>query len=139
MKRLLLITFLGSLVCLGIHAQTGKQDTAKVDTTKAQNQSKGKLWICYFPPEPIFPGNYHKFVKEHLRYPKTTDSIPKMVTVTFFVSPEGRCSKFRVPWPRGTAFEKEAIRVLKKMPRWKWENRPKRGTRVARNVFFKDE
>jgi len=76
------------------------------------------------PVVPQFPGGKDSlalFIKKHLRYPKAArqHNITGTVEVDFWVDEQGNLSKFKVYKPLGYGCDKEAIRIAKKMPRWK--------------------
>lgn len=63
----------------------------------------------------------HKFIAKHLTYPKVSKQEKKTgkVYVRFQVSKEGILSNFEVSWRLGKAYDKEALRVAKLLPKWK--------------------
>lgn len=136
-KKLLLFALAISLFGGSIYATTSRQDTQKTDTTKTEKSKKHKVWECYIEQNPTFPGDIQRFIKKHLRYPKTEDCVQGRVVVKFFIDPKGRCSRFEVVRSIAPLFDKEAIRVLKKMPKWKWGSKPKHGMWYTMPVRFR--
>jgi TonB family protein len=72
---------------------------------------------------PQFPGGPEKlkeFLKENMRYPKELkgSGIQGRVIVTFVVKKNGKLSKAKVVRSIDPAFNKEALRLVRKMPRW---------------------
>ena len=72
---------------------------------------------------PQFPGGYEKlkeFIEKNRRYPKSLQDrgIQGRVVVTFVVKKTGRISHAKVVRGVDPASDKEALRVVRKMPRW---------------------
>ena len=71
------------------------------------------------PPE--FPGGkeaFHKFIGDNIKWPKTEIDAQGVVVISFFVEKDGYLSNFRVEKGFNKEFDKEALRVIKKSPRW---------------------
>jgi protein TonB len=72
---------------------------------------------------PQFPGGQKKFmsyVNTNLKHPTGTNDIVSRVIITFVVNRDGSLSNLEVIGRRHNAvFEKEALRVMKKSPKWK--------------------
>jgi len=73
---------------------------------------------------PEYPGGQDalsKFIKDNINYPKQgiEDKTEGIVYVTFIVEKDGTLSQINATKSIGTAFEKEAENVVKKMPKWK--------------------
>ena len=72
---------------------------------------------------PQFPGGHEKlkeFIEKNKRYPKSLQDcgIQGRVVVTFVVKKTGRISHAKVVRGVDPASDKEALRVVRKMPRW---------------------
>ena len=72
---------------------------------------------------PQFPGGHEKlkeFIEKNKRYPKSLQDcgIQGRVVVTFVVKKTGRISHAKVARGVDPALDKEALRVVRKMPRW---------------------
>lgn len=72
---------------------------------------------------PQFPGGQEalsKFISDNLNYPKTASDkgIEGRVTVRFIVLRNGRVSNVEVLGSLNPACDKEAVRVVKMMPKW---------------------
>lgn len=72
---------------------------------------------------PEFPGGeqaLYKWLKEHLVYPAAAseEGVGGRVTVEFVVSKTGAIENVRVVRGRHPALDKEALRVVKAMPKW---------------------
>jgi len=89
--------------------------------------------------KPSFPGDLFKFIAAHLQYPPelAESSISGKVIIKFFVTPSGHCCLFRIMRSVYPYLDREALRVLKLMPAWKWERRPKQGVWQLVPVIFR--
>ena len=157
MKKLLLVLFLSFVVVNNINAQKQKKsmkpkkkeyfrrpycaeppynscnDTLNVDTLGA------KMFETAEGLKPSFPGDLFKFIAAHLQYPPelAESSISGKVIIKFFVTPSGHCCLFRIMRSVYPYLDREALRVLKLMPAWKWERRPKQGVWQLVPVTFR--
>jgi periplasmic protein TonB len=73
--------------------------------------------------QPEFPGGPEalmRFLSRHLNTPEELESgQKKMVRARFKVDRDGTISLVEIEQSAGNSFDKEVIRVCKKMPRWK--------------------
>jgi len=71
---------------------------------------------------PEYPGGYEKFLKyvnANLKYPAGTKEVVSRVIITFVVNQDGSLSDIEVAGHRqNPLFENEALRVVKKSPKW---------------------
>lgn len=72
---------------------------------------------------PQFPGGFEKlkeFIEKNRRYPKSLQEscIQGRVVVTFVVEKTGKISHAKVVRGVDPALDKEALRVIRKMPQW---------------------
>ena len=70
---------------------------------------------------PEFPGGKQaldQFIKDHLQNPKDISPINGIVTLHFTIDKNGKVSNINIIKSIGEAYDKEAIRVVKKMPKW---------------------
>ena len=70
---------------------------------------------------PEFPGGKQaldQFIKDHLKNPKGISLINGIVTLHFTIDKNGKVSNINIIKSIGEAYEKEAIRVVEKMPKW---------------------
>ncbi len=70
-----------------------------------------------------FPGGYSKmadFIFNHIKYPKQAfdESIEGTVYVQFVVRKTGKVTDYKVLRGIGYGCDQEALRVIKKMPKW---------------------
>ena len=82
---------------------------------------------------PKFPGGPEKmfeFIADNLRWPGDDDTcIQGRVVVSFIVEKDGSLTDVRVVKSLDPAFDKEAVRVVKSMPKWEpgmWRGKPAR-------------
>lgn len=98
-------------------------DTLNVDTLGA------KMFETPEGLKPSFRGNLFEFIASNLQYPPelAESTVSGRVIIKFFVTPSGHCCLFRVMRSVHPYLDREALRVLKLMPAWEWERRPKQG------------
>jgi protein TonB len=78
--------------------------------------------ICVFDDPPQFPGGQEaleKFLSKNLRVPKKQAKIAGRVILSFTVQADGRLKDFVVRKKLLPEYDEEALRVMKKSPRWK--------------------
>jgi TonB family protein len=73
--------------------------------------------------KPVYPGGYEaliKFVEENINYPESEETIDKSgkVMVSFVVDTAGYVTNVTVLKGVNPTFDKEAVRVIKMLPRW---------------------
>ena len=86
----------------------------KVDTTKVYDVVEQM---------PSFPGGYqkmHEFIEKNLHYPKecAENGIQGRVIIDFVVERNGTLTNIRVVKSVNPALDKEALRIVKLMPKW---------------------
>ena len=93
---------------------------------------------------PQYPGGQIamlKYIMENIKYPKQImeEGIQGRVTVSFIVEKDGRVSNVRLLRSVQPALDKEAIRVVKSMPKWTPGKQNGKPVRVRFNlpVMFK--
>ena len=108
-------------------------DTLNVDTLGA------KMFETVEGLKPSFPGDLLNFIALNLQYPPelSENMVSGRVIVKFFVTPSGRCCLFRIMRSADPYLDREALRVLKLMPAWEWERRPKQGVWQLVPVTFR--
>lgn len=103
-------------------AQTTEQEEVKpqyvVDTRTTPNEVHDVAEVM-----PSF-GNtanaLHKYLMQHIKYPKAADKRDEQgrVVVEFIVERNGKISNIKVVRSVSPALDKEAVRVIRRMPRW---------------------
>ena len=93
---------------------------------------------------PQYPGGQIamlKYIMENIKYPKQImeEGIQGRVTVSFIVEKDGRVSNVRLLRSVQPSLDKEAIRVVKSMPKWSPGKQKGKPVRVRFNlpVMFK--
>ena len=115
-----------------------RKDT--IDTLEVKNE-RHKIFVCWFPPMPSFPGNILQFIRSHLVWPagRKNKNVEGRVMVQFYIDRDGSCSQFKVLRSLSPAFDTEALRVLKLMPKWNVDSTAKGGTWFVLPVRFKKQ
>ena len=84
------------------------------------------------PTMPKYPGGTEKmfeFIAYNLRWPDDDACIQGRVVVSFIVEKDGSLTDVKVEKSLDPSFDKEAIRVVKSMPKWEpgmWRGKPAR-------------
>ena len=115
-----------------------RKDT--IDTLEVKKEMPEKI-ICCIPPMPSFPGNIQEFLRTHLVWPagRKNKNVEGRVIVKFYIDRDGSCSQFKVLRSLSPAFDTEALRVLKLMPKWNVDSTAKGGTWFILPVRFKKQ
>lgn len=97
-------------------------DPDKVDQYLAERKDTINVYDCV-EQMPSFPGGTQKlkeFIEENLRYPKELEEtcIQGRVIVRFVVERNGKLSNVKVVKSVHPVLDKEALRIVKLMPRW---------------------
>ena len=97
-------------------------DPDKVDQYLAERKDTINVYDCV-EQMPSFPGGTQKlkeFIEENLRYPKELEEtcVQGRVIVRFIVERNGKLSNVKVVKSVHPALDKEALRIVKLMPRW---------------------
>ena len=149
MKRILFAMSLSICMAGTINAQQEKmsmkpyenevrKDT--IDTLGVKKEMPEKI-ICCIPPIPSFPGNIQQFLRAHLVWPagRKNKKVEGKVIVKFYIERDGTCSQFKILRSLSPAFDTEALRVLKLMPKWNVDSTAKGGTWYVLPVSFKKQ
>ena len=149
MKRILFAISLSICMAGTVNAQQEKmsmkpyenevqKDT--IDTLKVKKEMPEKI-ICCIPPIPSFPGNIQQFLRTHLVWPagRKNKKVEGKVIVKFYIERDGTCSQFKILRSLSPAFDTEALRVLKLMPKWNVDSTAKGGTWYVLPVSFKKQ
>ena len=115
-----------------------RKDT--IDTLGVKKEMPEKI-ICCIPPMPSFPGNIQQFLRTHLVWPagRKNKKVEGKVIVKFYIERDGTCSQFKILRSLSPAFDTEALRVLKLMPKWNVDSTAKGGAWYVLPVFFKKQ
>ena len=115
-----------------------RKDT--IDTLEVKNE-RHKIFDCWFPPMPSFPGNIQQFLRTHLVWPagRKNKNVEGKVIVKFYIDRDGSCSQFKVLRSLNPSFDAEALRVLKLMPKWNMSSMEGNGTWYVLPIYFKKQ
>ena len=115
-----------------------RKDT--IDTLEVKKEGH-KIFVCYFPPMPSFPGNIQEFLRTHLVWPagRKNKNVEGRVIVKFYIDRDGSCSQFKVLRSLNPSFDAEALRVLKLMPKWNMSSMERGGDWYVLPVYFKKQ
>ena len=149
MKRILFAMSLSICMAATVNAQQEKMSMKSygnevrkdtIDTLEVNNE-RHKIFVCWFPPMPSFPGNILQFIRSHLVWPagRKNKNVEGRVMVQFYIDRDGSCSQFKVLRSLKRAFDAEALRVLKLMPKWNVDSTAKGGTWYVLPVSFKKQ
>ncbi len=149
MKRILFAMSLSICMAATVNAQQEKMSMKSygnevrkdtIDTLEVKNE-RHKIFVCWFPPMPSFPGNILQFIRSHLVWPagRKNKNVEGRVMVQFYIDRDGSCSQFKVLRSLKRAFDAEALRVLKLMPKWNVDSTAKGGTWYVLPVSFKKQ
>ena len=149
MKRVLFSMLLSSCMAATVNAQQEKMSMKSyenevrkdtIDTLEVKKEMPEKI-ICCIPPMPSFPGNIQQFLRAHLVWPagRKNKKVEGKVIVKFYIERDGTCSQFKILRSLSPAFDTEALRVLKLMPKWNVDSTAKGGTWYVLPVFFKKQ
>lgn len=79
--------------------------------------------VAFLPSEdmPVFPGNVQKWIAKNVNYPvlAAENGIEGKVFIQFVVERDGRVSNIKVVRSVDPSLDKEAMRVISAMPKWK--------------------
>ena len=113
MKRIMMMTLMAALVILPVLAQEigERKDSVKQDRI-----------YCDIPyTQPSFPGGQEallQYLKENVQWPDTESCVQGRVIVSFIVETDGSLSDIKVVKSLDPLFDKEALRIVKSMPKW---------------------
>lgn len=111
------ICLMAFIFCLPTNAQQIKQNATPADSTST------KL-ICLPEELPEYPGGHialKQYIHDHLRWPKKTSRTQKKIRVIIVctIDEKGRVKNVKVMRGFAPEYDKEAMRVVKKLPKWK--------------------
>lgn len=113
-KKLFLFVVLFSATLMAYGQNDSKQENS--------NGSETKMKVFeVVEQQPAFPGNLSQFLRDYIHYPTVAqeNGIQGRVIVQFVVETDGSITDVRVVGSVDPSLDKEAIRVVKSMPKWK--------------------
>ena len=113
----IIIGLMALLFCLPSNAQLAKSSTTPSDSTSTK-------CICLPEEFPEFPGGpiaLKQYIHDHLRWPKKPSRTQKKIRIIIVctIDEKGRVKNVKVMRGFAPEYDKEAIRVVKKLPKWK--------------------
>ena len=93
-----------------------------VVNTKKKSQKKKILTTCVSETMPEFPGGntaLMSFIQQNIQYPDPDICITGKVIIQFIISTDGNITNAKIVRGVHPKFDKEALRVVKLMPKWK--------------------
>ena len=128
MKREIFVTMIVVLLMMSVGDIARAQnvpliiDPDKVDEYLAERKDTINVYDVV-EQMPQFPGGFQKmneFIEENMQYPKkcAEKGVYGRVVITFVVERSGKLSNIRVAKSVHPALDKEALRIVKLMPKW---------------------
>ena len=119
MKRTALFFALSLMASLVVNAQKENKAMVVISSESVEHDYGDRVVIYH-----EFPGGMAeliKYLKKNLRYPQICkeQGLQGRVIVQFVVNPDSTLSDFNVIKPVNPHFDKEALRVVSTMPKWK--------------------
>jgi protein TonB len=104
-----------------------------------EEEVKEEQIFVFVEDQPGYPGGDAariKYLQENIKYPEMAkeSGIQGIVYVTFVVEKDGRITSVKVLRGIGGGCDEEAVRVIKKMPKWKPGKQRGRSVRVQFNM-----
>jgi len=104
-------------------SETGKVDVADLQEHKVVVEDKKPEIFNHVEVMPTFPGGesaLFKWLQEHINYPTIAQEqgIQGRVSLRFVVKPDGSVDDVQVVKGLDPSCDKEAVRVVKQMPKW---------------------
>ena len=146
MKKFLIIFFLNLMMVGSIHATNSSQMKFQQENrsnmkaiTLPENSKKARHDTVFVLKEfPFFPWDFNEFIFSNFHYPPSLQEncIQGRVVVKFCINPKGKCDHFSIVRSVDPLIDKEVLRVLKLMPKWKWRDRTKKCLWMVKAVEF---
>lgn len=113
-------------------------------TTSTAQTKKNDMEYCIVEMMPQYPGGLAamlKYIRENIKYPEQAmkKGIQGRVTVSFIIEKDGSISNVRPVHSVHSLLDKEAVRMVKSMPKWSPGKNNGKPVRVRYNlpVMFK--
>ncbi|HWZ02546.1 MAG TPA: energy transducer TonB [Mucilaginibacter sp.] len=110
----------------------GRMVDVKVDEPNPQNSIDPNKIYTEFEKAPEFPGGLEKFaiyLQQNFKLPPNSEGIHGKVLLSFVVERNGSLTDVRIASGLSPEIDKEALRVIKKGPKWHpgiWNSKPVR-------------
>ena len=112
MKALFILVI--SFCVIGLKAQNKKSSGSKIDTATIIDPN-------FVETNPKFPGgeqSFRQFLKKNLKWPKTNIDSQGKIWIIFTIQKDGSVTNAKIIRGIGSPFDEEALRVIKKSPKW---------------------
>jgi protein TonB len=76
------------------------------------------LYVDTIPKFKGGAGYLNRFIRQNLKWPDNTEDVQGTVLVSFVVLSDGNIANVKIEKPLFPAFDAEAIRLVKSMPKW---------------------
>lgn len=126
----------------GANVKEAAPETA-VDNANSSAVAEAPINFTVVQKIPVFPGGWSMFMQwltKNLKYPPAaqTNKIQGTVVVAFIVNKDGTVSDLKVSQSANPILDREALRVMKMMPKWKpgMDNNKVCRTMIAVPVVF---
>ena len=146
MNKFLIIFFLYLMTVGNIHATNSSQMkfqqknmcNTRAITLPDKSKKARQDTVLVLKEFPFFPGNFNESIFSNFHYPPSLmeNCIQGRVVVRFCVNPKGKCDHFSIVRSVDPLIDKEVLRVLKLMPKWKWRVSPKKCLWMVKVVEF---
>ena len=146
MKKYLIIFFFNLMTVGNIHATNSSQMkfqqenmcNTKAITLSDKSKEARHDTVSVLKEFPFFPGDFNEFIFSNFNYPPSLQEncIQGRVVVKFCINPKGKCDHFSIVRSVDPLIDKEVLRVLKLMPKWKWRDRTKKCLWMVKAVEF---
>ncbi len=146
MKKFLIILFLNLMTVGNIHATNSSQmrfqqeNMCKMKAIALLNKPKKARHdtVSVLKEFPFFPGDFNEFIFSNFHYPPSLQEncIQGRVVVKFCINPKGKCDHFSIVRSVDPLIDKEVLRILKLMLRWKWRDSSKKCLWMVKAVEF---
>ena len=146
MNKFLIIFFLSLMTGGSSHASNRSQmkfhqeNMCKMKAITLLNKPKKARHdtVSVLKEFPFFPGDFNEFIFSNFHYPPSLQEncIQGRVVVKFCINPKGKCDHFSIVRSVDPLIDKEVLRVLKLMPRWKWRDSSKKCLWMVKAVEF---
>lgn len=95
-----------------------------IDNNASAAQAEAPIQFNVVQQIPVFPGGWSAFMQwltKNLKYPKLAqqNKIQGMVVVSFIVNKDGSVADIKIATSVDPLLDREALRVMKMMPKWK--------------------
>lgn len=120
----------------GADSIAGQEPKDPGESNLTPEDNEPKKWVDQMPE---FNGNVYQFIMDHMSYPPIAkeNGTQGMVALSFVVEKDGSINDIKILKDLGDGCSKEAIRVLRMMPKWKPGKNHGEPVRVQYNLPIK--